>query len=37
MPDPHNEPITQAKRHWYRIPFDRAVLAELNQRSDAWG
>src|SRR5688572_30702397 len=37
MPDPQNEPIVQAKLHWYRIPLDRAVLAELNQRSDAWG
>ncbi len=37
MPDPHNQPITQAKLHWYRIPLDRAVLAELNQRSDAGG
>src|SRR4051812_40411241 len=37
MPDLHNEPIAQAKLHWYRIPLDRAVLAELNQRSDAWG
>ena len=31
------EPIAQSKLHWYRIPLDRAVLAELNQRSDAWG
>src|SRR5262245_7455487 len=37
MPEPHNEPIAQAKLHWYRIPLDRAVLAELNQRSDALG
>src|SRR4051812_43082940 len=37
MKDPQNEPITQAKLHWYRIPLDRALLAELNQRSDAWG
>jgi hypothetical protein len=36
MPDSHNEPIAHAKLHWYRIPLDRAVLAELNQRSDAW-
>ncbi len=31
------EPIAQTKLHWYRVPLDRAVLAELNQRSDAWG
>jgi hypothetical protein len=37
MPDPQNEPTAQAKLHWYRIPLERAVLAELNQRSDAWG
>ena len=37
MSEPHNEPIAQAKLHWYRIPLDRTVLAELNQRSDALG
>jgi hypothetical protein len=31
------EPIAQAKLHWYRVPIDRALLAELNQRSDAAG
>ncbi|GAB4187664.1 MAG: hypothetical protein Fur005_49370 [Roseiflexaceae bacterium] len=31
------EPIAQPKLHWYRVPIDRALLAELNQRSDAWG
>ncbi len=25
------------KINWYRTPLDRAVLAELNQRSDFWG
>ena len=37
MPDSHNQPIAHAKLHWYRLPLDRAVLAQLNQRSDAWG
>ena len=37
MPDPHNQPIAQAKLHWYRLPLDRALLAQLNQRSDACG
>ena len=37
MSDPHNEPLAQAKLHWYRIPLDRALLAELNQRGDALG
>lgn len=37
MSDPHNQPIAQAKLYWYRIPLGRAALAELNQRSDAWG
>jgi fatty acid desaturase len=37
MADPHNEPIAQPRLHWYRVPIDRALLAELNQRSDAWG
>ena len=27
----------QASLRWYRIPIDRALLAELNQRSDGWG
>jgi fatty acid desaturase len=31
------EPVSQSKLHWYRVPIDRAVLAELNQRSDFWG
>jgi hypothetical protein len=35
MPDSPNQPIAQAKLHCYHIPRDRAVLAELNQRSDA--
>ena len=37
MRDPQHEPIAQAKLHWYRVPLDRALLAELNRRSDAWG
>ena len=37
MSDLQNEPIAQAKIHWYRVPLDRTLLAELNQRSDAWG
>lgn len=37
MTDTQQEPIAQAKLHWYRVPVDRALLAELNQRSDAWG
>ena len=37
MTDPQHEPIVQAKLHWYRVPIDRTLLAELNQRSDAWG
>ncbi|MFO7166899.1 MAG: fatty acid desaturase, partial [Chloroflexota bacterium] len=37
MSDPQREPIAQAKIHWYRVPIDRALLAELNKRSDAWG
>src|SRR5262245_33710001 len=32
-----SEPIAQAKLRWYRVPVERATLAELNQRSDAWG
>ena len=27
----------QSKINWYRTPIDRAVLAELNQRSDLFG
>ena len=37
MTELHREPIAQSKLHWYRVPLDRAVLAELNRRSDAWG
>ena len=37
MKDSQNEPIAQAKLHWYRTPIDRALLADLNQRSDGWG
>jgi len=36
-PDTLSEPIAQSTLHWYRVPLDRAVLAEFNQRSDAWG
>ena len=31
------EPVAQSKLHWYRVPLDRALLAELNQRDDAAG
>jgi fatty acid desaturase len=37
MTESHREPIAQSKLHWYRVPIDRALLAELNRRSDAWG
>lgn len=32
-----NEANIQSRLHWYRVPIERALLAELNQRSDAWG
>jgi len=37
MSDTLSEPIAQSTLHWYRVPLPREVLAELNQRSDAWG
>ncbi len=37
MTDTQIEPIAQPKIYWYRVPIDRALLAELNQRSDVWG
>jgi fatty acid desaturase len=37
MEEPARSAIAQAKLQWYRVPIDRALLAELNQRSDAWG